>query len=150
MTESPQGLSLSLERLIHAPRDVVWRALTEPDLYARWMGPAGSETLVDELEARPGGRLAFRVRLPGGPEFSLGGTYIEVDPPRRVVHTWTLEGDESLTTVSVDLEADGDRTRLTLRHAGFTDRSDMDQNDAGWQHQLDRLEAVLVGRAGTT
>ncbi len=141
-------LGLTLERLIDAPRQDVWRALTEADLYAKWMGPAGSTTTVEALEARPGGRLAFRVRISGGPEFALGGTYIEVDPPRLVVHTWAMAGDESLTTVRVDLHEEGAQTRLVLSHTGFTDRSDMDQNDAGWRHQLDRLEDVLAATAG--
>lgn len=143
MSDVINGLGLSVERLIAAPRHAVWRALTEADLYAQWMGPAGSQTTVEALEARPGGRLAFRVRLPDGPEFALGGTYIEVDPPHHVVHTWAMAGDESLTTVRVDLHEEGKQTRLVLTHSGFTDRSDMDQNDAGWRHQLDRLEDVL-------
>jgi uncharacterized protein YndB with AHSA1/START domain len=150
MSDVIDGLALSVERLIAAPRHDVWRALTEADLYAQWMGPAGSTTTVEALEARPGGRLAFNVRLPDGPEFSLGGTYIEVDPPRRVVHTWTMAGDESLTTVQVDLHEEGGQTRLVLTHTGFADQGDMDQNDAGWRHQLDRLEDALAsdGRQG--
>lgn len=68
MSDVISGLGLSLERLIDATRQAVWRALTEADLYARWMGPADSNTTVEVLEARPGGRLAFRVRLPDGPE----------------------------------------------------------------------------------
>lgn len=148
MSSVVDGLGLSVERVIEAPRELVWRALTEADLYARWMGPVGSETTVDSLEARPGGQLAFRVRLPDGPEFALGGTYIEVDPPNHVVHTWSMAGDESLTTVRVDLHEEGESTRLVLTHSGFTDRSDMNQNDAGWRHQLDRLEDALRALAG--
>jgi len=137
------GLGIVVDRRISGTPELVFRTLTDPDLYARWMGPSGSETLVDEMDVRPGGRLAFRVRFPGGAEFALGGTYQEVDPPRRLVHTWAMAGDTSVTTVTFDLRAELGQTRLVLTHVGFTDRSDIEQNDAGWRHQLDRLEALL-------
>jgi uncharacterized protein YndB with AHSA1/START domain len=136
-------LGIIIDRRIPGTPDVVFRALTEPALYARWMGPQGSETSVDEMDVRPGGRLAFRVRLPDGPEFALHGTYQEVDPPRRLVHTWAMIGDPSVTTVTVELREEFGQTRILLTHVGFTDRTDVEQNDAGWRHQLDRL-AVLV------
>lgn len=137
-------LGLVIDRRIPGPPALVFRALTDPALYARWMGPAGSSTAVDEMDVRPGGQLRFRVRFPGGPEFTLGGTYREVDPPRRLVHTWAMAGDATETTVTFDLTEELGQTRLILTHVGFTDREDMGQNNAGWQHQLDRLDELLA------
>jgi uncharacterized protein YndB with AHSA1/START domain len=137
-------LGLVIDRRIPGSPTLVFQALTDPSLYARWMGPTGSETQVDEMDVRPGGRLRFRVRFPGGPEFTLGGTYREVDPPRRLVHTWAMVGDPSETTVSFELSDELGQTRLLLTHVGFADREDMGQNDAGWKHQLDRLESLVA------
>lgn len=137
-------MGIVIDRRIPGSPDLVYRALTDPELYVKWMGPTGSETEVDEMDVRLGGRLAFRVRFPGGPEFALGGTYQEVAPPRRLVHTWTSEGDPSVTTVSYDLSDEMGATRLVLTHVGFTDRTDSEQNDAGWRHQFDRLEALII------
>jgi len=136
-------LGLVIDRRIPGSPALVFQALTDPALYARWMGPSGSETYVDEMDVRPGGVLKFRVRFPGGPEFALGGTYREVDPPRRLVHTWALVGDPAETTVTFDLSDEFGQTRILLTHVGFTDREDMGQNDAGWHHQLDRLVSLL-------
>jgi len=140
-------LGIVIERRIPGSPALVYRSLTEPELYVQWMGPSGSETIVDEMDVRPGGRLAFRVRFPGGPEFALGGTYQEVDPPHRLSHTWAAEGDTSSTTVTYLLQEELGATRLVLTHVGFVDRDDSEQNDAGWRHQLDRLEALLESLA---
>jgi uncharacterized protein YndB with AHSA1/START domain len=143
MTEHAGSLGIVIDRRIPGTPELVFRALTDPSLYARWMGPSGSETIVDEMDVRPGGRLAFRVRLPGGPEFGLSGTYQEVNPPRRLVHTWAMPDDPAPTTVTFELHEELGQTRIVLTHTGFTDRSEMTQNDAGWQHQLDRLSELL-------
>ncbi len=142
------GLGLVIDRRLPGTPALVFRALTDPTLYARWMGPIGSETVVDEMDVRPGGRLRFRVRFPGGPEFELGGTYHEVEPPRRLVHSWALAGDSNETTVTFDLTEELGQTRLILTHSGFLDLEDRGQNDAGWQHQLDRLITLLETELG--
>ena len=147
MGPSSSELGIVIDRRIPGTPELVFKALTEPQLYARWMGPAGSQTVVDEMDVRPGGRLAFRVLMPGGTEFALHGTYQEVDPPRRLVHTWAMTGDPTTTTVTFELGEEFGETRLVLAHAGFKDRADIEQNDAGWQHQLDRLASALLDPA---
>lgn len=144
MGPSGSDLGIVIDRHFPGSPDLVFQALTEPELYARWMGPAGSETEVDEMDVRPGGRLAFRVRFPDGPEFALAGTYQEVDPPRRLVHTWAMQDDPITTTVTFELREELGGTRMLLSHVGFADRMDVEQNDAGWHHQLDRLATVLL------
>jgi len=149
MTLPDRVLGIVIDRRIPGTPESVFRALTEPALYARWMGPQGSETEVEEMDVRPGGRLAFRVRFPGGPEFALGGTYQEVDPPRRLVHTWAMADETDSTTVTFELRDELGATRLILTQVGFQDRADLDQNDAGWQHQLDRLVDLIASADGT-
>lgn len=142
---SARGLLVSIDRVLPASPEAVFRALTEPDLFARWMGPEGSDVTIEEMTVTLGGRLAFVVRLPGGgPEFRLFGYYEEIDPPNRLVHSWAMEGDEEVSTVVFELEPHGTGTRLQLRHHGLTRPEDVAQNEGGWQHQLDRLEALLT------
>jgi len=137
-------IQLEVERVLPGPPATVFRALTEPELYARWMGPEGSSVTVDELQPTEGGRLAFRVRMgDDGPEFGLHGTYREVDAPRRLVHTWAMDGDDSVSTVTFDLFPHDDGTRLVLTHVDLVDEADREQNEGGWRHQLDRLERLL-------
>jgi uncharacterized protein YndB with AHSA1/START domain len=137
-------LVVEIERILRASPDTVFRALTDPALYAQWMGPAGSTVTVDELDPRVDGRIAFRVRLPdGGPEFALHGVYREIEPGRRLVHTWAMDGDATESTVAFELEAVEAGTRLALTHRGLGP-DEIAQNDAGWRHQLDRLEALLA------
>lgn len=136
--------SLAVDAVLPAAPEVVFRALTEPDLYAQWMGPEGSTTTIEEMHAVPGGRLSFVVALASGPRVRLSGTYTEVDAPRRLVHTWQAEGDDLATTVTIVLNRLDDGTHLVLTHDGFTDEADRSRNRGGWEHQLERLTALVA------
>ncbi|MDH4178022.1 MAG: SRPBCC domain-containing protein [Myxococcales bacterium] len=139
----PRTLSVAVDHILPAAPETVFRALTEPDLYARWMGPEGSTTTVQEMNVVPGGQFAFVVSLPNGVSVRLSGTYLEVDPPRRLVHTWQVEGEEAVTTVTIGLNPFDAETHVVLTHEGFTDEIDLLRNKGGWEHQLDRLARLL-------
>jgi len=141
---SAQDLIVAVDRVLPASPETVFQALTEPELFAQWMGPEGSTVTVDEMTVTLGGKLEFVVALPGdGPEFRLYGFYEEIDPPHRLVHSWAMEGDDEVSTIVFVLEPHGDGTRLQLTHHGLTRPEEVDQNEAGWAHQLDRLESLL-------
>ena len=139
-----RDLLVALDRVLPAPPETVFEALTDPALFAKWMGPEGSDVSVEEMNLTLGGRLAFIVELPdGGPSFELFGFYEEIDPPKRLVHSWAMEGDDEVSAVVSDLEPHGDGTRLQLHHHGLTRPEEVGQNEAGWNHQLDRLKELL-------
>jgi uncharacterized protein YndB with AHSA1/START domain len=139
------GAVIRVERSIPAAPDTVFRAITTPELFARWMGPSGSTTRVDEMDAVVGGVLAFTVSMPDGTESSLRGVYRQLEPPHRIVHTWADAGDGStdVSTVTYELTSEGDGTKLVLTHVGVPPE-DVERVDGGWGHVLDNLEAVLA------
>ncbi len=100
---------------IAAPPEVVFPYFTDPALAVKWIADAAY------LDARPGGTFALDVR--GNP---ARGEYVVVEPPRRVVFTWGIEGRGDFppgsSTVEVVLRADGDETVVTLTHRDLPDR----------------------------
>lgn len=140
-----RDLVVSIDRVLPAPPEAVYEAITDPAKFALWMGPEGSAVTVHHMNLTLGGELRFTVKLPGdGPEFTLFGFYEEIEPPRRLVHSWAMVGDDEVSTIVFDLEPHGEGTRLQLNHHGLTRPEDVGQNQAGWTHQLDRLEALFT------
>lgn len=135
--------SLAIDEFLPASPTTVFRALTEGALFARWMGPAGSTVTVHAMEPNVGGRLSFTTRLRGGETVSLEGEYLEVDPPRRLVHTWRMVGDDEVTTVTFALREHETGTRLVLTHEGFASDENRDRHEQGWRHHVRHMAKLL-------
>ena len=146
------GADLVVARVLEAPRELVFRAWTEPEHFARWWGPAGSSLPFCTLDARPGGTLHFCHRFPDHPDVWVRGEYREVAAPERLSFTcWFSDAEGSRVerpgfppemTILVTLdEHGGGGTLLTARHAGLAE----DQGEVqGWTESLDRLAALLA------
>jgi uncharacterized protein YndB with AHSA1/START domain len=120
----PSDREVQVTRSFKAPRALVYRAYTEPALVQRWMlGPPGWTMPVCEMDVRPGGRFRWRWRSDDGTsEFGFSGTYRDVQPPSRIVHTEAYDpgtiggqypGEEALITVTLE-EQRGVTTMTTL------------------------------------
>jgi uncharacterized protein YndB with AHSA1/START domain len=122
---------------IAAPVEEVFRHLTDPAAMTRWMGQHAT------LDPVPGG--GFAVDVNGVP---VRGSYLEVDPPRRVVLSWGMAGNPDLppgsTQVEFTLTPTGSGTRLRLVHRNLPD-SQLPDHAAGWKHFLDRLLLAAAG-----
>jgi uncharacterized protein YndB with AHSA1/START domain len=140
---SIETYSLAVDEFLPASRETVFRALTDARLYERWMGPGGAKVTVQTMEPAVGGRLAFTTLMRGGGSVSLEGEYLEVDPPRRLVHTWRMVGDDEVTTVTFMLTEHPDGTRLVLTHEGFRDRESRDLHEEGWRHHVRHLAKLF-------
>lgn len=81
-----------MTRMFDAPRELVFKAYTDPTLIARWWGLRQNTTLIDEMEARPGGKWRFVERDPDGQEFAFHGVYHDVVAAERIVQTFEFEG----------------------------------------------------------
>ncbi|MDK2917038.1 MAG: hypothetical protein PWR25_1595 [Euryarchaeota archaeon] len=150
---------LFIQRIFAASRDRVWKAWTDPELIARWWGPASFTGLDFRVDLREGGRYLFGMRLPDGRDFWSTGVYREIVTGERLVFTdsfadaegnvvpashYGMSGDwpqELLVTVTFE-EHDGE-TKMTLRHEGIPAGEDRDMTEAGWNESLDRLAELL-------
>jgi len=150
-----------ITRVFDAPRDLVFKAWTEPERVMRWWGPNGFTTPVCKIDLRPGGVFHNCMRSPEGRDFWSKGVYREIVEPERIVCTdffSDAEGNlvqpthygmspdwpaEALVTATF-AEHDG-KTKFTLRHAvGSAPASERDQCQAGWTESLDRLAGYLA------
>lgn len=110
----PSDRELALTRVFDAPRELVFEALTRPELLKRWYGPAGWSFDVCEIDLRVGGRWRYVTRKPNGKAVGQGGVYREIVPGERIVNTESWEDwDAGETLVTTVLAEQGGRTTLT-------------------------------------
>ncbi len=130
---------------IAAPAERVFRALASEDL-VNWWGSADTyRTTKWTGDLRVGGAwLAEGVGADGKP-FSVGGEFLEIDPPRKLVQTWRPSWDGgNVTRLTYRLESIADGTRVTVRHEGFAARRDSCAGHGeGWQRVLGWLRAYF-------
>ena len=125
---------------IAARPETVFRLLTDPSEYVRWKGK------IAQLEPRPGGTFHVDFEDDKG---TVDGRFVEVIPSRRVVFTWGWKGSPVVppgtSTVEIDLEPDGQGTRLRLVHRGLPEGA-LASHTEGWDYFLSRLTNVAEGR----
>ena len=109
---TPSEREIRVERIFDAPRDVVWRAMTDPDLVAQWWG-RGNKLVIERDERVRGGHWRY-VEHAGGETHGFEGRYAEIVPPERTVRTFEWDGMPGhviLETATLEDLGDG-RTRL--------------------------------------
>ncbi len=149
MVTLPEDEQILITREFDAPRHLVYRAWTTPDLVKRWWSGNRGETTIAEIDLRVGGSWRYVMVTDGGFEVAFRGEYREVVPNERIVATEVYEGmpeGEAMNTVTFD-EAEG-RTTLTVlvQHASKEAR-DAHVNsgmEVGMQEGMDLLEQVVI------
>ena len=147
--ELPSDTQILITREFAAPKHLVWRAYTEPELIKRWWAGERGEVTSVEVDLRVGGRWRYVMSADGGFEVGFHGEYREVVPHERIVCTEVFEGmpdGEAVDTVTIT-EQDG-RSTLTV----LVDHSCREHRDAhiesgmdgGMQESMDALERVAV------
>jgi uncharacterized protein YndB with AHSA1/START domain len=137
---------LELTRVLPAPPEQVFAALTQPDDLARWWGPRGFTTPEIRLDLRVGGRYRFTMQPPDGDAFHLSGEFLEIAPPARLASTFRWDEpapDDRETVVTLSLSAVGAGTGLALRHGEFATEERLALHRGGWTDSLDKLTALL-------
>ncbi|HEX8385984.1 MAG TPA: SRPBCC family protein [Rubricoccaceae bacterium] len=114
ITADPDVPLVRIVREFDAPPEKVFRAHTDPDLFAQWCGPRNAQTRVDQWDCRGGGSYRY-VCVEGGEEYAFHGCFHEVRPNEAIVQTFTFEGfPDGVALERLVLEPlDGGRTRLT-------------------------------------
>ena len=155
-----------ITRIFDAPRDLVWKAFTDPQHMKQWWGPKGFTVIASKMDLRPGGTYHYGMKAPDGSAMWGKFVYREVVAPERMVFinsfsdeaggitrhpmapTWPLE---MLSTFTFE-EAPGGKTKLTIRwsphNATDEERKTFDAGHdsmrQGWGGTLEQLTAYLA------
>ena len=155
-----------ISRVFDAPRDLVWKALTEPERMKQWWGPKGFTVIASKMDLRVGGTYLYGMKSPDGHAMWGKFVYREIAPPERLVFinsfsdeaggvtrhpmapTWPLQ---MLSTFTFE-ELPGGKTRFTVRWATYqaseeeqnTFDSAHDSMTQGWSGTMEQLEAYLA------
>jgi len=148
VTERPASSpALTMTRVLDAPRADVFRAWTDPESLREWWGPGDFTCPSAEVDLRRGGRYRLVMQPPGGPEIVVAGVYQEVDPPSRLVYTWSWEGgpatSEPDSVVTVEFRDLGNRTEVVVSHGGFPPGHSISDYESGWAAGFVKVEAHL-------
>ena len=132
---------LVLERTLDAPRDLVWRAWSDPDHLKRWWAPRPYETPEAEMDVRPGGIFSIDIAGEDGREFPNVGCFLDVVPMERLVWTSMLFPgyrpavfDDIPITAIVTMESVGTGTRYVFT-ALHRNEADLETNKASGFYQ---------------
>jgi uncharacterized protein YndB with AHSA1/START domain len=147
MTEAVVGQEITVRRVFDAPRELVWRAWTEPDQLVRWWGPPGWSTDVSTvtMEVRPGGAFRLTSVNEEGAEMPVVGVYREVVEPERLVLEEPPEDawhEGAVSVVSLTDLGDG-RTELVLQSTIQTTDEMRAAAEAGLRSSIERLAQHL-------
>jgi uncharacterized protein YndB with AHSA1/START domain len=145
---TPGDRDVRIERVFNAPRDRVWRAMTDPELIAQWWG-RGNKVVVERFDLERGGHWRFVEHSDHGVH-GFEGRFAEVAPPERVVQTFEwdgMPGHVALETLTLEDLGDG-RTRLVTTSLFLTaeDRDGMLQSgmEGGVNESYAALDRVLA------
>jgi uncharacterized protein YndB with AHSA1/START domain len=153
MSPVVDGITVTLTRIFDAPRELVFDTWVNPKHFRAWWGPAGSENGEVRLDVRPGGEIFVQMRGPGF-DHPMGGEFLEIDPPGRLVFlskafqnpdgSWQFVNHNTVTFE----DAGNGRTRLVLvtlvQRASKENIVPVGYMEAGWSGSLDRLGELLA------
>lgn len=152
--------NMVITRVFDAPRELVFKAWTDPDLVKQWWGPSSFTAPHAEIDLREGGRVLLCMRTPDGREMWNAGTIRELAAPSRLVMTQYVADEagnlippeqygmppdyqaETLITVNLEPLPDG-RTKLTLEHSIPAEMAQETGALAGWNGSLDKMAAAV-------
>jgi uncharacterized protein YndB with AHSA1/START domain len=152
ITAEPGKQELFITREFDAPRELLFKAHTDPALYKHWLGPNGYETILETFEPVSGGRYRYLQKDKDGNEFAFHGVFHEISP-ELMIQTFEFEGLPEKGHVVLDTmrleELPGSRTRITIQsvYQSVEDRDGMIQAgmERGVNEGYERLDEILKG-----
>jgi len=161
-TITPNQDAVIAEIFIAAPPTRVFQAISDPNQLPRWWGQDGLYHVTKStMDVRPGGKWRSEGQGADGTSFYVEGEYLEVDPPRLLVHTWFGSFHPKKTVVRWELEPQtvnalhpsgprksGTGTLVKVRHEGFAgDLQSAQSHGEGWKRVLGWLEKFVEAPA---
>lgn len=151
-TRSEPNFALTLERVMDAPVEKVWRCWTEAPLLEQWFCPKPWYVTDARMDLRPGGESYSVMNGPDGERFENLGVYLEVIPMKKIVTTdaflpgWVPSGRAFMVAETLFEDAGGGKTKYTARALHWTEEA-MKEHEAmgfhdGWGMAADQLEAL--------
>jgi uncharacterized protein YndB with AHSA1/START domain len=142
---------LHLKRVFAAPRELVFKAWSDPEIVAEWWGPKHFTSTVKKWEMRGGGEIYVTMHAPDGVDYPMGGKFIEVYPPYRFHFTATaLDKDgkvifENWNSVFFEEVDGGTQITLDVHVMSETEGAEMYLKGMrqGWSMSLDKLDELL-------
>jgi uncharacterized protein YndB with AHSA1/START domain len=147
---APGRLVLELTCSLDAPRERIFRAMTEPSELAQWWGPSGFTTPEIELDLHVGGGYRFGMQPPDGELFHLAGEFMEIDPPRVLAYTFRWEEpdpDDQQTLVRLSLHTIEGATHVALSQGEFATQARLTLHRNGWTDSLVKLRRLIEADA---
>jgi uncharacterized protein YndB with AHSA1/START domain len=149
----PADEQILITREFDAPRDLVYKAFTTPELVKRWWAGKRGEVTSAEIDLRVGGSWRYVMTAQGGFEVAFHGEYREIVPNERIVSTEIFEGmpegvpeEASVNTATFTEENGRTRLEILVQHSTkqFRDMHVESGMEAGLQDAMDLLEEVAV------
>jgi uncharacterized protein YndB with AHSA1/START domain len=139
-----------MSRIFNAPREMVWKVYTDPELLPKWWGPRTTTTIVDKMDVQPGGLWRYIHQNNDGNEYGFNGVYQEVVAPERLSYTFEFEpmaGHICVETITFEALPNG-KTKITARTT-FDTLEDLEAvlqsgMESGAVETWDRLEELLA------
>ena len=148
MSDQTSAAELIYTRVFDAPRELVFRCMTEPEHLTHFWGPAGLRTPLENIrvDARPGGVFeTVMVNDADGSQYPMRAVYVEVAPPERLV--WTEPGT-GVTTTSTFSDLGDARTEVAIHQTNVPEAFRTPEAQAGFSTSLDRFAAYLGKLSG--
>ena len=146
----PGKHEIIMARVFAAPRELVFKVMTDPKLIPQWWGLRNNTTIVDKMDVQAGGLWRYILRDQHGNEFAFHGVYHSITAPERVIDTFEFEGMPDhviLETMTLEAQTDG-TTKVTVSSVfqSVADRDGMLSSgmEAGANESYDRLAELLA------
>jgi len=147
---TPRADEILITRSFNAPRELLWKAWTTPEMLVHWFGCSAFSTESAVVDLREGGTWRVVLRDPDGEDIPAYGTYTAIRPIGHLsfTHQWekapvAVNPSHHRTLVTVDLYEEGPGTRLEFRQTGLVSEASRDSHIGGWCDSMDALAGVV-------
>jgi len=149
LVAEPGVLQVLISREFHAPREIVYRTFTEPDLLVQWLGPRRLKMKIDTFDIRDGGAWRYTHRDEDGTEYAFRGIFHGTPSLDGIVQTFEFEGTPgqvSLETVTFEDHSGKTIVHQNAVYQSVANRDAMIESgmEAGLNEGLDRLDELLA------